>query len=206
MSAMTIRRGPARKVLGSLGVLGVAAAAAGLGTFGTFTDSTAVDTTVESGILSIDLGAPGGLSKTIPVLTNNFVPGDSLTRAINLENSGDVALSSVRLATAADPSNDLTADRLSGLQLTLQQCSRAWTRGGTTELPSYSCAGTTRTLYTGPAVSTAELPTPNSLSPGADDNLTFTLSLPTTAGNELQRLSTTVNLAFSAVQATGTAR
>jgi hypothetical protein len=205
MSTITGSRDRARKILGSLGVVGVAAAVAGLGTFGTFTDSTGVDTTLQSGILSIELGAPGGL-KTIPVLTSNFLPGDSLTRAVNLENDGDVALSSVSLATTADPSNALTTDPLNGLQLTLQQCSRAWTKGGTTDLPTYTCDGTTRTFYAGPVVSTAALPTPNSLNPAAEDNLIFTLSLPSSAGNEMQRLSTTVNLAFAAIQAAGTAR
>jgi Camelysin metallo-endopeptidase len=205
MSDTSIRRDKTRNILGSLGVFGAAAAVAGLGTFGTFTDSTSLDTTMQSGTLSIDLGAPGG-PKTIPVVTSVFLPGDSLTRAINLENDGDVALSSVNLATTAGPANALTTDRVHGLHLTLQQCSRAWTRGGTTELPTYGCGGTTRTLYAGPAVSTEALPTPNSLSPGGEDSMIFTLSLPTTAGNEMQGLNATVNLAFTAVQAAGTAR
>ncbi|MGY1810235.1 TasA family protein [Blastococcus sp. SYSU D00669] len=200
-------RNTARKVLSSLAAVGVAAAVAGLGTFGTFTDSTSVDTTVQAGTLSIDLGAPGGIPHTIPVSTSGFMPGDSLTRAITLENDGNVTLSSVNLATTtAGSANALTTDRVNGLQLTLQQCSRAWTRGGTTELPAYTCGGTQQTLYAGPVISTAALPVAQSLSPGGEDNMIFTLSLPTTAGNEMQGLTATLNLGFTAVQAAGTAR
>ncbi|MGY1601266.1 TasA family protein [Geodermatophilus sp. SYSU D00815] len=207
MTSSTRTRSTARKVLGSLSAVGVAAAVAGLGTFGTFTDSTSVDTAVQAGTLSIDLGAPGGIPRTIPVSTSGFVPGDSLTRAINLENDGNVALSSINLATtAAGPANALTTDPVNGLQLTLQQCSRAWTRGGTTELPTYTCAGTQQTLYAGPVISTAALPVAKSLSPGGEDNMIFTLSLPATAANEMEGLTATVNLAFTAVQVAGTAR
>ena len=79
----------ARKVVGSLGVIGAAAAVAGMGTFGTFTDSTTpVATTIQSGTLSIDVSQQG---YAVPVTTTGFVPGDSLTRAVNLVNDGNVA-------------------------------------------------------------------------------------------------------------------
>ncbi|MGY1741644.1 MULTISPECIES: hypothetical protein [unclassified Blastococcus] len=55
-------------------------------------------------------------------------------------------------------------------------------------------------------VSTAALPAPNSLTPGGTDSLIFTLLLPSTAGNEMQGLSATVNIGFTAVQAAGGAR
>ena len=78
----------ARKVVGSLGVLGTAAAVAGMGTFGSFTDSTTpVATTIQSGTLSIDVSQQGF---AVPVTTTGFVPGDSLTRAVNLVNDGNV--------------------------------------------------------------------------------------------------------------------
>ncbi|MGY1618734.1 TasA family protein [Geodermatophilus sp. SYSU D00691] len=197
-----------RKVLAVLAAVGVAASVAGLATYGAFTDSTSVATTVQSGILSLDVGAPGGIPQTIPVSTTGFVPGDSLTRALNLENDGTVALSSVNLATTAGSSSALTTDRINGLQLTLQQCSRAWTRGGTDQLPTYTCDGTQRTLYSGPILSTAALPSPNSLQPGGTDNMIFTISLPTSAGaiDAMQGLTANVNLGFTGVQAAGTAR
>ena len=68
-----------------------------MGTFGTFTDSTTpvASTTVSSGTLSIDVTQQGF---TVPVTTSNFVPGDSLTRAVNLVNDGGSPLGSVTLA------------------------------------------------------------------------------------------------------------
>jgi predicted ribosomally synthesized peptide with SipW-like signal peptide len=206
MSTFRRHRDTARRILGSLGVLAAAAAVAGLGTFGTFTDSTSVDTSVQSGTLSIKVGAPGGIPHVIPVTTSGFLPGDSLTRPLNLDNDGTVALSTVALATTATPSSALVTDPVNGLQLTLQQCSRRWTQGGTELLPAYTCDGTQRTFYSGPVVSTAALPTPNSLAPGGTDNMIFTLSLPPAGGNDMQNLSATVQLAFTAVQAPGTAR
>ena len=200
------RRSTTARILGSLGILSTAVAVSGFATLGTFTDSTAATTTVQSGILSIDVGVPGGIPHVIPVSTNGFVPGDSLTRPLNLVNDGTVPISSIRLATTATPSNALATDPVKGLQLTLEQCSRRWTQGGTEALPTYTCDGTRRTLYSGPVTSTAELPSPNSLAPGGTDNTIFTLSLPTVAGNEFQTLSATVSLAFTAVQAPGTAR
>ena len=89
----------ARKVVGSLGVLGTAAAVAGMGTFGGFTDSTApVATTIQSGTLSIDVSQQG---YAVPVTTTGFLPGDSLTRAVNLVNDGNSPLGSVTLSSSA---------------------------------------------------------------------------------------------------------
>jgi predicted ribosomally synthesized peptide with SipW-like signal peptide len=194
----------ARKILGSVGAIGVAAALAGLGTFGTFTDSTSADTAIQAGTFTIDLGIPGGPS-TIPVSTANFLPGDSLTRGVNLVNSGDTAASSINLATTITPAGPLATDPTNGLQLTLTACSRAWTRAGTT-VPTYSCGGTQTTVYSGPAVSTQALPSPDSLNPGGTDKLIFTLSLPSTAGNSLQNQTATFSLAFSALQRGGSTR
>src|SRR6185312_14706026 len=90
-----IDRSNTRKVVGSLALVGAAAAVAGLGTYGNFTDSsTPINTTVASGTLSIDVAQPGGVV-AIPVSTSNFVPGDSLTRAVNLVNDGGSDLGSV---------------------------------------------------------------------------------------------------------------
>src|SRR3954469_17528958 len=96
----------ARKVVGSLGVIGAAAAVAGVGTFGTFTDSTTpVKTTIDSATLDINAGPVGA---AIPVTTDGFLPGDSLTRAVNLVNSGTSPLGSVVLGTTVATPSILT--------------------------------------------------------------------------------------------------
>lgn len=203
---MTSNRATTRKVVGSLAIAGAAAAVAGLGTFGTFTSSTTpVATQVTTGSVAINLAQPSG-SFTIPATTTGFVPGDSLTRAVTLSNSGTAALSSVTLGTTASASNLLSTDTVNGLQLAIKSCSVPYTQGGTAAAPTYTCSGAETQLLSGAAVSNTQLPGLASLNPGGSDNLVFTVSLPTSAGNTFQGLSNTLNLTFTGVQRTGSAR
>ena len=201
----TIAKNPtARKVVGSLGVIGAAAAVAGMGTFGSFTASTSpVSTTVNSGTLSINLSQTG---YAVPVTTNNFVPGDTLTRAVNLTNNGASPFGSVALATTAASPSVLTTDAVNGLQLAVKSCSVAWTQGGTASAPTYSCSGSSSTLASGPVVGTLPMAGLNSLAAGGTDYLTFSISLPTTADNTFQGKSAALTLTFTGSQATGGAR
>ncbi len=202
-----VERSTTRKVIGSLAILGTAAAVAGLGTYGNFTDSTTpMNTTVDTGTLSINLAQPGG-AVAIPVSTTGFVPGDSMSRAVNLINDGGSALGAVTLTSSlTSAANILTTDTINGLQLAIKACSVAWTQGGSPTAPTYTCAGTERSVLSGPAVSTAALTSPNSLAAGGVDNLVFTISLPVTADNTFQNKSASLSLTFTGVQRTGTAR
>ena len=194
----------ARKVVGSLGVLGTAAAVAGLGTFGGFTDSTTpVATTIQSGTLSIDLSQVGA---AVPVSTTGFLPGDSITRAVNLVNDGNSPLGSVTLNSAATASSILTTDTTNGLQLTVKKCSVAWTQGGTAQAPTYTCAGTETLVGSGPVVGNMTVNGAAALNAGGTDYLTFSISLPASADNSFQGKSASLSLTFTGTQRTGTAR
>ena len=196
----------ARKVVGSLAVLGTAAAVAGLGTYGNFTDSTTpVNTTVASGTLSIDLTQPAG-AYAIPVSITGLVPGDSVTRAVNLVNDGNLGLSAVNVVSTATAPSILTTDTTNGLQLAIKSCSVPWTQGGTAQAPAYTCSGTTNTLMTGPVVNNSGLNNPASLNPGGTDYLTFAISLPATADNTFQGRSAGLSLSFTGAQRSGSAR
>ena len=192
----------ARKVVGSLGVIGAAAAVAGMGTFGTFTDSsTPVATTITSGSVDIDVAGP---AVTTPLTTTGFVPGDSITQAVNLVNKGTSALGSVTLNTTAGTPNGvpvsvLTTDPVNGLQLALKSCAVAWTATNT-------CASGETLLSTGPVVGSRTLVNPAALNPGATDYLAFTVSLPTTADNTFQGRTAMINLTFTGTQRSGTNR
>ena len=204
-----VERSTTRKVVGSLAILGTAAAVAGLGTYGNFTDSTTpVNTTVDTGSLSINLTQPGG-AVAIPVSTTGFVPGDSMTRAVNLINDGGSALGSVTLSAAVtSAANVLTTDAVNGLQLSVKGCSVAWTQGGTPTAPTYTCSGTERSVVNSAVANAGNvaLVNPASLAAGGVDNLVFSISLPTTADNTFQGKSATLSLTFTGVQRTGTAR
>ena len=194
----------ARKVVGSLGVLGAAAAVAGMGTFGTFTDSsTPIAATIASGTLSIDVTQQG---YAVPVTTSNFVPGDSMTRAVNLINDGSSALGSVTLNSSATAGSILTTDTANGLQLAVKKCSVAWTQGGTASAPTYTCSGTETVLGSGPAVTNMTLSGANALNAGGTDYLTFSVSLPTAADNTFQGKSASLSLTFTGTQRAGSAR
>jgi hypothetical protein len=194
----------ARKDVGSLGVLGAAAAVAGMGPFGSFTDSTTpVATTISSGTLSIDVSQQGF---GVPVTTTGFVPGDSMTRAVNLVNDGNAALGSVALSSTATASSILTTDLSNGLQLTVKKCSVAWTQGGTAQAPTYTCSGTETVLGSGPVVNNFNLIGASALNVGGTDYLTFSISLPASADNTFQAKSASLSLTFTGTQRTGSAR
>jgi hypothetical protein len=186
----------ARKVVGSLGVIGAAAAVAGMGTFGTFTDSsTPVNTTITTGTVDIDVTGPG---VTVPVTTAGFVPGDSVTQAVNLINKGTAALGSVSLSTTVAAPSVLTTDLSNGLQMTLKSCPVAWSAN--------TCAGGETVLSTGPVISNRMLTNPASLNAGGTDYLAFTISLPAGADNTFQGKSAALSLTFTGTQRTGTVR
>jgi hypothetical protein len=206
-NAPLVERSTTRKLVGSLAILGTAAAVAGLGTYGNFTDSTTpMNTTVGTGALSINLAQPGGVV-AIPVTTSGFVPGDSISRAVNLINDGGSALGSVSVVSAVtSPATVLTTDTINGLQLAIKGCSVAWTQGGTPTAPTYACSGTERSIVSGPAATGAALVNPASLAAGGVDNLVFTITLPATADNTFQNKTASLSLTFTAAQRTGTAR
>lgn len=203
MTTTTATASTARKVIGSLGVIGAAAAVAGLGTFGSFTDSTSVDTTISSGTVSIDLTQPAA---AIPVTTANFVPGDSLTRAVTLKNDGSTGLASVGISATDATSSVLTDGTANGLQLTVRSCDVAWVQGGTETARTYTCSSGEKQLSTGPVLKAADLPGLKSLTAGGSDHLVFSISLPTAADNAFQGKTATLRLTFTGTQATGTAR
>jgi Camelysin metallo-endopeptidase len=197
---MSTRLTTTRKVVGSLAIAGTAAAVAGLGTYGSFTSSTnPVATQVGTGSVTINLAQPNG-SYTVPASTTGFVPGDSMTRAVTLTNTGTSPLSAITLSSSAGSTNALTTDRTNGLQLAVRSCTVPYTQGGTASAPSYTCSGTERTVLSGPAVSSATLGTPNALAVGGSDNLVFSISLPSTADNSFQNLTASLNLTFTGVQ------
>ena len=194
----------ARKVVGSLGVIGAAAAVAGMGTFGSFTDSsTPVNSTINSATLDINAVQVG---ETVPVSTAGFVPGDTLTRAVNLVNLGSAPLGSVSLNTTVAAPSVLTTDAVNGLQMSVKSCSVPWTQGGVAGAPTYTCSGTTQVLSSGPVINNLLLNNAASLAAGGTDYLTFAISLPASADNTFQGKSAALSLTFVGTQRTGTAR
>ena len=203
----TTRTRTARKVLGSLGVLGAAAAVAGMGTFGSFTDSTTpLNASVASGTLDIELTGPNATA-TLPAITaTGFVPGDSISRPVDLVNKGNLALAGVSLTSTLAPNTAasvLTTDT-NGLQLTVASCPVAWTET-TTGSGNWTCS-TPTTLVSGAAIQNSVLPNPKTLAVGGSDRLLVTVSLPASADNTFQGKTSALSISFTGSQKTGTTR
>jgi camelysin-like metallo-endopeptidase len=196
----------ARKVLGSLGVVGAAAAVAGIGTFGTFTDSTTpLNASVSSGTLSLDLNAAGSTA-SLPMNAAGFVPGDSVSRSVDLVNSGNLGFAGISMNSVATTSSLLDTDKVNGLQLAIRSCPVVWTETVTNGVATYTCSGATSTLANGPAVATTGFTNPAAASPTGVDHLVVTLSLPAGAGNEFQGKTSALAVSFTGSQKTGTNR
>jgi spore coat-associated protein N len=199
------------KLLASAALLAMAAGAAGLGTFGSFTSTTNASQSVSSGTVAIALGTAGSANNRLTVAATGVVPGDTIQRAVTLTNAtGNQALASITLSTVATPSTTvLTTDAVNGLQTKIDKCSIAWTEAGagTEASPyTYTCGGTTtsplaqRAIVT-PGVALAAL---SALTAGGTDYLRVTTTLPSTADNTFQGLTTSVAFTFTGTQRTST--
>lgn len=203
MSTKTRTTGAVR-IAGSIAVVGAAAAVAGLGTFGGFTGSTeAVDAGADTGVLSVDVSfSDGSAPPPFPVPLPNLLPGDAIAVPLDLRNSGDVDLGSLTLKSYATESSKLDTEKVHGLQLALESCATPWTGSW----GSYSCAGGSVPLYSGPIATETALTAARSLAAGATDHLLVTVAFPSTGGDDLQDQRSTFAFVFDAVQRDGAAR
>jgi spore coat-associated protein N len=194
------------KVLLSVGVLGVGAGMASMGTFATFTGTTSASQSITSGTVVIALGATGASTNRLTVNATGVVPGDTIQRSVDLLNTGNQNLASVGLSTAAAPSSLLDTDASNGLQMVVDKCSTAWVEAGTSPAFTYTCGGTTTSVLTTRAIigSNVNMPGLAALTAGSTDHLRVTLTLPATAGNTFQGLTSTISYTFLGTQRTAT--
>ena len=192
------------KVLLTLAVLAAGATAVGAGTYASFTSSaTAGPLTVSSGTQTLSVPAAGATNR-MTVSASNIVPGDTMQRAINLTNSGNVNLSAITLTSSASVSSVLDTDATNGLQVAIDRCSVAWTEAGVSPAYTYTCGGATSAVLASPAVigSGVALSNLTTTTAGNTDYLRVTLTFPSAAGNTLQTQSSTINFPFNGAQRT----
>ena len=197
-----MKRNTLMKLLGSFAVLGAAASITGLGTFATFTSSTSASQSIASGTVSINLGAVGPANR-LTIGAANMVAGDSVQRAVDLINSGTGSsdpLASIQLTTSASPSSALDTDTVTGLQMSIDKCSVAWTESAAPY--TYTCGGTTTSVLSSRAVIGTSLALANlsALTTGSTDHLHVTLTLPAAAPNALQGKTSGISYTFDATQ------
>ena len=157
-----------------------------------------MNTNLATGTLSINATQQG----TLPLNVSGLVPGDSITRPINLVNDGNLAFGGINLATTVGTPSVLTSDAVNGLQKSVRSCALAWTQTANT----YSCASGEKPLGSGPVMNDVALTGSAALATNGTDYLAYTISLPTTAGNTFQGQTAALSLVFSGSQLTGTTR
>ena len=115
---------------------------------------------------------------------SNMVPGDTANRTVVISNTGNAGFTYTP-AISATANTLLWSDTTNGLQVTVL-------RGATT-------------VYSGPLQSLALAASPTIAAAGTD-TLSFTFSLPTTAGNTFQTLTQDFTITYTATQLAGAAR
>ncbi|HEX9682525.1 MAG TPA: TasA family protein [Acidimicrobiales bacterium] len=196
------------KALLSVIVLGFTASIAAVGTFASFTGTDSDSHTLSTGSLSMGLAAAGSTNRLATGATA-VVPGDTIQRTATITNDGSTNFPEVELTTEATVSSALDTDATDGLQITIDRCSVAWTESGPPY--TYTCSGTTDTILAQTALIMADqdlslVNTMNALTSGGTDYLRITVTLPTTAGNSFQGLTSTIDYTFSGTQQAGSAK
>jgi predicted ribosomally synthesized peptide with SipW-like signal peptide len=195
-----------QKLLLTAAIIGVAASVGSLGTFASFTSSTSASSTPATGTVTIALGATGASTNRLNIGATDVAPGDTLQRSFDLTNSGSIDLASVTLTSTASPSSLLDTDATNGLQMVIDRCSVAWTEAGVAPAYTYTCGGSTASVLASRAVigSAIALANLGATTAGATDYLRLTLTLPGTAGNTFQNITSTITYAFTGTQRTAT--
>jgi hypothetical protein len=138
---------------------------------------------VQTGTLSLTQAnatapASGGFTTAITALA----PGDTINRYVDLTNGGSINAGAMTLGIAASPANVLTTNATTGLQITVDECSIAWST-----VTAGVCSGTTtHNLLATPAATllTAQTFTPSTLTASATAlHLKIVIALP--AGSEI---------------------
>jgi spore coat-associated protein N len=166
-----------------------------------------VSQSITSGTVEIALGATGTSANRLNVDATGVVPGDTIQRAVTVSNTGNQDFASITLTTTASPSTLLDTDATDGLQMLIERCSVAWTEGGSAPAYTYTCSGSTSTVLSSRAIIGSGLALSNlTITSGATNQLRVTVSLPSSAGNTLQGLSSTITYTFTGTQRAGTSK
>ncbi|MET1087502.1 MAG: TasA family protein [Arthrobacter sp.] len=195
------------KILASVALVGTAAAVAGMGTYGAFTSTTSASEAVTAGTVAIALGETGAATNTLNVPVTGILPGDRVEKFVTLSNTGNSALNNITLTTAAaeTPASPLATDAAYGLQLTIENCTIAWTVVAAGE---DTCGGTKTTVLASSPIIGANKVLANltALSSGTTDNLKVTTALPTATPTSFQGATTTIGFTFTGTQRTETVK
>ncbi len=199
-----------QKVLLSVTALAAAAGLAGVGTYANFTGSTSASQQVSTGTMQITLGATGTSANRLDVSAVAMAPNDWMERAVDLNISGDVAMTAVSLTTTDNnlpAPTVLSTDASNGLQILIERCPVAWNETPVGAGFTYTCPGVTTTVLASSRVTGLDRPLGGlSLAAGDSNKLRVKISLPGSAGDTFQDLDATISHTFTGTQRVGEAK
>jgi hypothetical protein len=191
------------KALVTGGLVALTAAGVGGAAFAAFTGTTNAAQSVASGTVSLAGIGTNAAGNRLTVGASNIAAGDTIQRAVTVTNTGTIDLANITLTTNATTSSLLNTDTATGLQMTIDRCSVAWTESAVPY--TYTCSGTTSSVLASTPVIGSNLALSNlTLTASAANNLRVTLTLPSAAGNTLQAQSSVINYTFTGTQRAGT--
>ena len=140
-------------------------------------------TAVSSGYMSLTQ-APGGASGGFSTAITALAPLDSVVRLVTLTNASTLDAASMTLAVSDATPTALTTNGTTGLQVTIQQCTVAYTA------VTYACSGTESTVRAASSILSLATPQaltliPASLLAGGVTYLKIAISLPDSTENTL---------------------
>jgi hypothetical protein len=151
---------------------------------------------VSDGRMTVSLAAPG-TAADVTLDSPGLVPGETEATAVDLVDTPTT--SAVALSTMAASSSLLDQDPVNGLQLAIDRCSAPWRAVPGATRVRYRCPGRSVSVLAPRPVLGSNLPLSN-LDDGdhaGEQHLLLALTLPESAGNEFQGLSTTVQYRFT---------
>jgi spore coat-associated protein N len=187
------------KALVTGGLVALTVAGVGGAAFASFTGTTSASQSIASGTVTLAGIGTNAAGNRLTVGASNIAAGDTIQRAVTVTNTGTIDLASITLTTNATTSSLLNTDTVTGLQMTIDKCSIAWTESA---IPyTYTCGGTTSSvLASSPVIGTGLALSNLGLTAAAANNLRVTLTLPSGAGNTLQGLTSVINYTFTGTQ------
>ena len=194
---------PAR-VARSVFAVGLAACLAGFGTYASFTASAAESQSFTAGTVTLAyVGAAGSATNRLTLAATGIIPGDTISRAVDLQNAGSEGLSAIVLDTTATTSSLLDTDAVNGLQIVIDRCSVPWTESGVSPAFTYTCSGTTSSVLASHSVVGNNIALSNltATTAGNTDHLRVIATFPSTATNTMQGINSVIQYSFN-----GTAR
>jgi spore coat-associated protein N len=203
------RQAPTSRWTITFGVTLIALGVLSFNAWASFSSAVSTSHAVGSGTLVLDLTPNNQVNRLARAYdASDVAPGDTMQRALDLNSSGTVAMSSVTLATTATTSSLLDTggvapDPTKALQIQIDKCSVDWTEGGVGPAYTYTCGGATSSVLASRTIIMGAT-TLNNINLSGTNHLMVTITFPSGDNDTFQNQSSVIQYTFAGVQRAGT--